>query len=84
MRFEYGVILNGSQTLPFALWFSPEFEYGVIPLISKIACGEPIFAVKNIEDNFVFPKSLFGAGVLNRTYAGLKYIHLKIVRKEGL
>lgn len=36
----------------------------VIPLIGEIACGEPIFAVENIEESYAFPKSLFGDGEL--------------------
>lgn len=36
----------------------------VIPLIGQIACGEPIFAVENIEESYAFPKSLFGDGEL--------------------
>lgn len=36
----------------------------VIPLIGEIACGEPIFAVENIEESYAFPKALFGDGEL--------------------
>ena len=45
----------------------PQLEEGsttVIPLIGEIACGEPIFAVENIEESYAFPKSLFGDGEL--------------------
>lgn len=45
----------------------PQLEEGsrtVIPLIGEIACGEPIFAVENIEGSYAFPKSLFGDGEL--------------------
>lgn len=36
----------------------------IIPLIGEIACGEPMFAVENIEDSYAFPKALFGEGEL--------------------
>ena len=36
----------------------------VVPLVGEIACGEPIFAVENIEESYAFPKSLFGDGEL--------------------
>lgn len=36
----------------------------VVPLIGEIACGEPIFAIENIEESYTLPKSLFGDGEL--------------------
>ena len=35
-------------------------ESKVVPLIGEIACGEPLFAVENIEESYTLPKSLFG------------------------
>ena len=45
----------------------PQFVGGeskVVPLIGEIACGEPLFAVENIEESYTLPKSLFGDGEL--------------------
>lgn len=45
----------------------PQFVGGeskVVPLIGEIACGEPLFAVENIEESYALPKSLFGDGEL--------------------
>lgn len=45
----------------------PQLDGGartVVPLIGEIACGEPIFAVENIEESYALPKSLFGDGEL--------------------
>lgn len=45
----------------------PQFRGGeskVVPLIGEIACGEPLFAVENIEESYTLPKSLFGDGEL--------------------
>ena len=39
-------------------------ESKVVPLIGEIACGEPLFAVENIEESYTLPKSLFGDGEL--------------------
>lgn len=39
-------------------------ESKVVPLIGEIACGEPLFAVENIEESYSLPKSLFGDGEL--------------------
>lgn len=42
----------------------------IVPLIGQIACGEPSFAVENIEESFALPRSVFGGGELFmlRTY----------------
>ena len=45
----------------------PQLDKGnltLIPLIGEIACGEPMFAVENIEESFAFPETLFGRGEL--------------------
>ena len=45
----------------------PQLDGGariIVPLIGEIACGEPIFAVENIEESYALPKSLFGDGEL--------------------
>ena len=45
----------------------PQLDGGaktVVPLSGEIACGEPIFAVENIEESYALPKSLFGDGEL--------------------
>lgn len=45
----------------------PQLDGGariIVPLIGEIACGEPIFAVENIEESYAFPKALFGDGEL--------------------
>lgn len=39
-------------------------ESKVVPLIGEISCGEPLFAVENIEESYTLPKSLFGDGEL--------------------
>lgn len=39
-------------------------ESKIVPLVGEIACGEPLFAVENIEESYIFPKSLFGDGEL--------------------
>lgn len=39
-------------------------ESKIVPLIGEIACGEPLFAVENIEESYTLPKSLFGDGEL--------------------
>lgn len=39
-------------------------ESKVVPLIGEIACGEPLFAIENIEESYSLPKSLFGDGEL--------------------
>lgn len=39
-------------------------ESKVVPLIGEIACGEPLFAVENIEESYTLPKLLFGDGEL--------------------
>lgn len=36
----------------------------VTPLLGEIACGQPNFAVENIEGNYALPKELFGDGQL--------------------
>ena len=32
----------------------------IAPLVGKVACGEPIFAEQNIQENFSLPTSIFG------------------------
>lgn len=41
----------------------------MVPLIGEIACGEPMFAVENVEDSYALPKGLFGDGELFMLYA---------------
>lgn len=55
-------LTSGGNILPL-----PQLEGGartVVPLIGEIACGEPIFAVENIEESYALPKTLFGDGEL--------------------
>ena len=39
-------------------------QCNVVPLVGEVACGEPMFAVENIEESYSLPKSLFGEGQL--------------------
>lgn len=41
----------------------------MVPLIGEIACGEPMFALENVEDSYSLPKGLFGEGELFMLYA---------------
>lgn len=55
-------LTSGGNILPL-----PQLEGGaitVVPLIGEIACGEPIFAVENIEESYALAKTLFGDGEL--------------------
>ena len=62
----------------------------VVPLIGEIACGEPIFAVENIEESYAFPKALFGDGELfmlrakdnSMIDAGIKKGDLVVLRRQ--
>lgn len=39
-------------------------EPSMVSLLGEIACGEPNFAIENIEGSYTFPKDLFGSGEL--------------------
>lgn len=55
-------LTSGGNILPL-----PQLKWGartVVPLIGEIACGEPIFAIENIEESYALPKTLFGDGEL--------------------
>ena len=71
----------------------PQFVGGeskVVPLIGEIACGEPLFAVENIEESYTLPKSLFGDGELfmltakgnSMIDAGISKGDLLVVRRQ--
>ena len=63
----------------------------VVPLLGEIACGEPNFAVENIEGSYTFPKDLFGSGELFmlRTFGdsmkdiGIQKGDLIVVRRQN-
>lgn len=65
-------------------------ESKVVPLIGEIACGEPLFAVENIEESYTLPKSLFGDGELfmltakgnSMIDAGISKGDLLVVRRQ--
>lgn len=65
-------------------------ESKVVPLIGEIACGEPLFAVENIEESYTIPKSLFGDGELfmltakgnSMIDAGISKGDLLVVRRQ--
>lgn len=46
--------------------FAPLKQKGVTltPLVGNIACGQPSFAVEQIEESFALPKAIFGNGKL--------------------
>ena len=66
-------------------------EPTVVPLLGEIACGEPNFAVENIEGSYTFPKDLFGRGELFmlRTFGdsmkdiGIQKGDLIVVRRQN-
>ena len=66
-------------------------ESTVVPLLGEIACGEPNFAVENIEGSYTFPKDLFGSGELFmlRTFGdsmkdiGIQKGDLIVVRRQN-
>ena len=63
----------------------------MVPLVGEIACGQPSFAVENIEESYALPQSLFGSGELFmlRTFGdsmidiGIKKGDLIVVRKQN-
>ncbi len=66
-------------------------EPTMVPLLGEIACGEPNFAVENIEGSYTFPKDLFGSGELFmlRTFGdsmkdiGIQKGDLIVVRRQN-
>ena len=71
----------------------PQFDQSKtvnIPIVGKIACGQPTFAVENIEDSFSFPYSILGNGTFFGLYAtgdsmidvGIREGDLLIIRQE--
>ena len=63
----------------------------MVPLVGEIACGQPSFAVENIDESYALPQSLFGSGELFmlRTFGdsmidiGIKKGDLIVVRKQN-
>ena len=71
----------------------PQFDQSKtvnIPIVGKIACGQPTFAVENIEGSFSFPYSILGNGTFFGLYAtgdsmidvGIREGDLLIIRQE--
>lgn len=62
----------------------------IVPLVGKIACGEPCFEVENIEESFALPRSVFGNGELYMLRAfgdsmidvGINKNDLLVIRKQ--
>lgn len=61
------------------------------PLVGEISCGQPNFAVENIEESYALPEALFGSGDLFmlRTFGdsmidiGIRKGDLIVVRKQN-
>lgn len=65
-------------------------ENTVVPLVGRIACGQPNFAEENIEESFSLPKGIFGNGKLfmlkatgeSMVDAGISAGDLLVLRKQ--
>lgn len=61
------------------------------PLVGEIACGQPSFAVEEIEESFALPRSIFGSGKLymlrafgnSMIEAGIEKGDLLIIRQQN-
>lgn len=61
------------------------------PLVGQVACGQPSFAVEDIEGSFALPRALFGQGQLFMLYAsgdsmieaGIEDGDLLVLRKQS-
>lgn len=66
-------------------------ETTMVPLVGKIACGTPSFAVEDIEESYALPKSLFGDGNLfilrafgdSMIDVGIEEGDLVVIRKQN-
>lgn len=62
----------------------------ITPIVGEIACGQPVDAVENIEENIALPRALFGSGDLFMLRAfgesmidiGIKKNDLLVIRKQ--
>ena len=65
-------------------------ETTIVPLLGKIACGEPTFEVENIEESYALPRAVFGKGELfmlrafgdSMIEAGINKGDLLVIRKQ--
>lgn len=63
----------------------------IVPLVGKIACGDPCSEVENIEESFALPSSVFGNGELymlrafgnSMIEAGIHKNDLLVIRKQS-